>query len=51
MVTCASCVQYDSKHARLDPESNAYWDFALDEIAHIDIPAVIEYILQVTGQA
>lgn len=41
--------KYSCKHERHDPDSNEYWDFCLDEIARIDIPAVLTYILTHTG--
>ena len=34
--------KYSSKHLRLKPFDSEYWDFSLDELALIDIPAMID---------
>ncbi|KZS17525.1 gastric triacylglycerol lipase [Daphnia magna] len=38
------------KHVSLDPEKEEYWNFTWDEMGRFDIPASIDYILNVTGQ-
>ncbi|KAK3916016.1 Lipase 1 [Frankliniella fusca] len=37
-------------HVRLKPSQRQFWDFGLHEHAELDIPAMIDYILHVTGQ-
>lgn len=32
------------EHLTLDPSSDEYWDFTIEEIAEIDIPTFIKYI-------
>ncbi|XP_018019014.1 uncharacterized protein LOC108675500 [Hyalella azteca] len=41
---------YSKGHVRLDPDSNEFWDFSLDEIMRYDIPAVVNYILATSGE-
>jgi len=41
---------YSRRHVTLNPEEEAYWDFAWDEMARYDIPANIDYILNATGE-
>uniref|UniRef100_A0A3B4BB67 Lipase n=1 Tax=Periophthalmus magnuspinnatus TaxID=409849 RepID=A0A3B4BB67_9GOBI len=41
---------WSRKHASLDPKQNEYWAFSHDEMALQDLPAVINYILNVTQQ-
>ncbi|XP_052747559.1 lipase 3-like [Bicyclus anynana] len=42
---------YSRKHLRLDPEKDsAYWMFSFDENGYYDLPAVIDYVLDVTKQ-
>lgn len=38
-------------HTTLNPNSDAYWDFTVEEIAEVDLPAFIQYIQGVTGAA
>ncbi|XP_019871145.1 gastric triacylglycerol lipase [Aethina tumida] len=40
-----------SKHINRDPNSKAYWDFSFHEQATIDIPANLDVVAKVTGQA
>ncbi|ONH65234.1 Sterol esterase TGL1 [Cyberlindnera fabianii] len=39
-----------SSHITLTESDPCYWDFSLDEFAHTDIPSIINYILDFTGQ-
>ncbi|XP_053207916.1 uncharacterized protein LOC128391973 [Panonychus citri] len=43
---------YSTNHTKLDPkeDSKEFWSFSLDEMANIDLPAMIDYVLQVTGR-
>lgn len=44
---------YSSNHTTLDPEADKkkFWSFSLDEMALIDLPAMIDYVLNNTGQS
>jgi lysosomal acid lipase/cholesteryl ester hydrolase len=42
--------RYSCHHRFLSPESNAYWAFCLDDIARLDVPVLIDYILATTKQ-
>ncbi|XP_013172126.1 PREDICTED: lipase 3-like [Papilio xuthus] len=44
---------YSRRHVRLNPNSilsNAFWEFSWDEIGNIDLPTMINYALNHTGQ-
>jgi len=41
---------YSRKHATLDPAQQEYWDFSYDELGRYDLPASVDYILELTGQ-
>uniref|UniRef100_A0A2A4JIJ1 Lipase n=1 Tax=Heliothis virescens TaxID=7102 RepID=A0A2A4JIJ1_HELVI len=44
---------YSRRHVLLDPEAhinNAFWKFSWDEIGHKDLPVMIDYVLDVTGE-
>lgn len=41
---------YSRNHTRLNPKSLEFWDFSHDEMIKYDMPAVIDYILRVTGR-
>ncbi|EGV91926.1 Gastric triacylglycerol lipase [Cricetulus griseus] len=38
------------KHVYLDPNCKAFWDFSFDEQIKFDIPAIIDFIVNKTGQ-
>ncbi|XP_019894205.1 lipase 3-like [Musca domestica] len=42
---------YAQKHISLSPYSVDFWSFSLDEIAKIDIPTKVDYILQATNRS
>ncbi|KAF2365993.1 AB-hydrolase lipase domain [Trinorchestia longiramus] len=42
--------QYSRVHESLDVEGAEYWNFSWDQIAAFDVPAEIDYVLNVTGQ-
>ncbi|XP_037070287.1 lipase 3-like [Pollicipes pollicipes] len=41
--------RYSRKHVRLSPDSRQFWQFTADDYARYDNPAIIDYILHVTG--
>merc|ERR1712080_581750 len=43
---------YGRMHCTLDPDHqrSGFWDFTWDQMAKYDIPAMIEKVLEVTGQ-
>ncbi|XP_062989011.1 lysosomal acid lipase/cholesteryl ester hydrolase-like [Elgaria multicarinata webbii] len=41
---------WSSKHKTLDPKKNDFWKFSFHEMGYYDIPAVIYFILDKTGQ-
>ncbi|XP_040293996.1 lysosomal acid lipase/cholesteryl ester hydrolase-like [Bufo bufo] len=41
---------WSRKHKTLSPDSEEFWAFSYDEMALLDLPAVINFILQKTGQ-
>ncbi|XP_057376936.1 gastric triacylglycerol lipase-like [Daphnia carinata] len=41
--------RYSRRHVRLSPTQTDFWRFSWDEIGNFDIPAIINYILSVTG--
>ncbi|KAJ0694362.1 putative triacylglycerol lipase [Helianthus annuus] len=41
---------YSRRHVSLDPDRPEFWNWTWDEIAARDLPAVIAYIFQQTGQ-
>jgi len=43
---------YSRNHTFLNPDdqSGGFWDFTWDEMAHYDIPAMIEKVLELTGE-
>ena len=42
--------KYSKKSTKHKPNTNAFWDFSMDEFAFHDIPDSINYILETTGQ-
>ncbi|KAM8923903.1 lysosomal acid lipase/cholesteryl ester hydrolase-like [Pelodytes ibericus] len=41
---------WSRKHKTLSPKDDVFWSFSYDEMAKKDLPAVINFILQKTGQ-
>lgn len=41
--------KYSHKHLQLKSSSESYWDFCMDQTALLDIPALVNYVLQETG--
>jgi len=41
---------YSSTNTHLKPSQDAFWEWTFDEMATIDLPAFLKYILSVTGQ-
>lgn len=41
---------WSRRHVSLDPEEDDFWKFSYDEMAQKDLPAMVDYILKVTGQ-
>ena len=44
--------QNGRNHTFLDPDNQreGFWDFTWDEMAHYDLPAMIEKVLELTGE-
>ncbi|KAL5017972.1 hypothetical protein ScPMuIL_003694 [Solemya velum] len=44
--------KYSRKHTHLNPDHDAFWEWSWDrwEMAELDIPATVDYILKETGQ-
>merc|ERR1712142_1190096 len=44
---------YSRNHTFLDPDNQreGFWDFTWDEMAHYDLPAMIEKVLELTGES
>ncbi|KAJ1725511.1 cholesterol esterase [Coemansia erecta] len=41
--------KYSYKHIKYAPDDRRFWNFSIDEIANIDVPTTIDYILNETG--
>merc|ERR1712212_1179822 len=41
---------YSRNHVSLDPEELDFWQFSWDELAYYDVPASIDYVLDVTEE-
>ncbi|XP_057681529.1 gastric triacylglycerol lipase isoform X2 [Corythoichthys intestinalis] len=41
---------WSRKHRTLTPRQEEFWSFSHDEMALLDLPAVVDYILKATGQ-
>lgn len=42
--------RYSTAHVSLSPESDTFWRFSWDEIGQFDLPAMIDYVIDATGQ-
>ncbi|GLG98543.1 Lipase 1 [Gryllus bimaculatus] len=42
--------KWSRRHLTLDPSKNKFWDFSWHEMGVYDLPAAIDYILEVSGQ-
>ena len=42
--------RFSVDHLTLDPTSKAFWDFDFEDMGNKDIPAIIEFIVEKTGQ-
>ncbi|CAG9795476.1 unnamed protein product [Diatraea saccharalis] len=42
--------KYSRRHREVSPSDPSFWDFSWHEIGYHDLPAMIDYVLQVTGQ-
>ncbi|OWF52686.1 gastric triacylglycerol lipase-like [Mizuhopecten yessoensis] len=41
---------YSTRHVKLSPHCDKFWEFSFDEMAKYDVPAVLNHILTVTEQ-
>lgn len=41
---------YSQRHVKLDPNQEEFWNWSWDEMAAHDLPAMVEYVLNTTGQ-
>lgn len=41
---------YSKRHIKLTPKMKAFWNFSFDEMGKYDLPAMINFALNVTGQ-
>ena len=41
--------KYSMGHTSKSPDSNEFWEFSIDELASLDLPAVVDYVLKTTG--
>lgn len=41
---------YSRNHAKYTPSMREFWNFSFDEMAEYDLPALIDYVLNATGQ-
>ncbi|KAJ2854922.1 cholesterol esterase [Coemansia erecta] len=41
--------KYSYKHMRHTPDDHRFWNFSIDEIATIDVPTTVDFILKETG--
>lgn len=42
--------RYSLRHAYINPYERKYWDYSWSDIAYYDLPAMIDYMLDVTQQ-
>ncbi|KAM9991291.1 hypothetical protein ACTFIZ_004706 [Dictyostelium cf. discoideum] len=43
--------RYSNSSIYLDPSERPFWQFSFDQMAEFDLPCVIDYVLQVTGNS
>jgi lysosomal acid lipase/cholesteryl ester hydrolase len=43
--------RYSTRHIALFPDTREFWDFTFHDIGLFDLPAIIDYSLQATGQS
>ena len=41
--------KYSCKHRNLKPINNEFWDYSMDDLASMDVPNVVDYILKTTN--
>ena len=41
--------KYSCKHRNLKPINNEFWDYSMDDLASMDLPNVVDYILKTTN--
>jgi pimeloyl-ACP methyl ester carboxylesterase len=41
---------YGKDHVTLSPKTDAFWKFSFDDMATYDVPALINYVVNITGQ-
>lgn len=41
---------YSRKHVQFSVNSKSFWDFSFDDMGTRDLPAMIRYVLRVTGE-
>lgn len=42
--------RYSRKHSKYTPDMNQFWDYSWHEIGIYDVPAIVDYTLNVTGK-
>jgi len=41
---------YTTNHSTINVHSKEFWDFSFDEMAKFDLPCMLEYVMETTGQ-
>ena len=41
---------YSRNHTILSPKSAEFWNFSFDEMAAVDLPAMVDYVTKTTGK-
>ena len=41
---------YSRNHTILSPKSTEFWNFSFDEMAAVDLPAMVDYVTKTTGK-
>ncbi|KAM9986939.1 hypothetical protein ACTFIY_011374 [Dictyostelium cf. discoideum] len=41
--------RYSNKHLKYNVNDDQYWDFSFDEMSEFDLPSMVDYIINVTG--